>query len=451
GEILALTIQRLGPNNYQVTATESITLVRDIPNYDDSGLRNFALTKRQVTGLLVVGTASDPIIYVTSSDPRIGGGSGGENDLNLDTNSGIVSRLTRSGSTWSKVDLVRGLPRSEENHAPNGMQLDQVTNTLYLAQGGNTNAGSPSINFAYMCETALSSAVLTIDLDTLDAMTVKTDAYGQKYLYNLPTLDDPNPSRTHNPDGSDSNDPFGGNDGLNQAKLVAGGPVQIYSPGFRNPYDLVLTRTPGHEGRLYTFDNGANLGWGGYPQNEGAAGNTTNQYVNGEPGQLNNRDSLHLISGPGYYGGHPNPIRANPAGAGWFHYDSTQPAGSEKIFSATPTTDWPPVPLAMANPVEGDFRLPGTANGALLTYPASTNGLAEYVATNFNGEMQGNLIAASYDGTLLRIALNAAGTAVTNGVEPLASGFGNLPLDVTAPDPGHGAPFLGTIWVAHYS
>jgi hypothetical protein len=132
-------------NNYQVTATETINLIRDIPNYDDSGTRNFALTTRQVTGLLVVGTAASPVLYVTSSDPRIDGGSGGENDLNLDTNSGVISRLTRSGSTWSKVDLVRGLPRSEENHASNGMQLDQLTNTLYLAQGGNTNAGGPRL------------------------------------------------------------------------------------------------------------------------------------------------------------------------------------------------------------------------------------------------------------------------------------------------------------------
>lgn len=451
GQIKALTVQRTAPNNYQVTATEDINLVREIPNYDDSGVRNFALTKRQVTGILVVGTAANPIVYVTSSDPRIGGGSGGENDLNLDTNSGIVSRLTRTGGVWSKVDLVRGLPRSEENHASNGMQFDPITNTLYVAQGGNTNAGGPSINFAYACETALSAAILSIDLNAIDALPVKTDAYGQKYLYDLPTVNDPNPSRAHNPDGSDVNDPFGGNDGLNQAKLVAGGPVQVYASGFRNPYDLVITHAPGHEGHMYSFDNGANLGWGGYPTNEGPQGTVTNQYPEGEPGTVNNRDNLHLITGPGFYGGHPNPIRANPAGAGWFHFDNTLPAGSQKVFSASPTADWPSVPVAMADPREGDYLQPGVADGALLTNPASTNGLTEYVATNFSGAMQGNLIAASYDGKLLRVALNADGTTVTNGLEVLASGFGNLPLDVTAPDPGHGAPFVGTIWVCHYS
>ena len=94
GQIKALTVQRVSANNYQVTATEIINLVRDIPNYDDGGTRNFTLTSRQVTGLLVVGTAANPVLYVTSSDPRIGGGSGGENDLDLDTNSGVLSRFS---------------------------------------------------------------------------------------------------------------------------------------------------------------------------------------------------------------------------------------------------------------------------------------------------------------------------------------------------------------------
>ena len=56
-----------------------------------------------------------------------------------------------------------------------------------------------------------------------------------------------------------------GNDGLNQAKLVVDGPVQIYASGFRNAYDFLITRLPGKEGRMYTVDNGANGGWGGHP------------------------------------------------------------------------------------------------------------------------------------------------------------------------------------------
>jgi hypothetical protein len=80
----------------------------------------------------------------------------------------------------------------------------------------------------------------------------------------------------------------------------------------------------------------------------------------------------------------------------------------------------PAVPISLANSVEGDFRQPGAADGSLLTNNESTNGLTEHIGTNSGGEMQGNLLAASYDGRLLRIALSLDGTAVTNGLETLA-------------------------------
>lgn len=90
------------------------------------------------------------------------------------------------------VDLVRGLPRSEENHATNGLEFVTVSNTDYLivSQGGHTNAGSPSTNFVFTCEYAFSGAVLSINLNMLNAMSIKTDGNGRKYIYDLPTLDD---------------------------------------------------------------------------------------------------------------------------------------------------------------------------------------------------------------------------------------------------------------------
>ena len=196
----------------------------------------------------------------------------------------MISSLTWNGSSWQKLDLVRGLPRSEENHAANGMQLDPATNTLYVAQGGNTNKGAPSNNFALLPEFALSAAILSVDLDAIGNTT-----------YDLPTLNDEDRAGT-----ADANDPFGGNDGKNQAKLVPGGPVQVYAPGFRNPYDVVITQS----GRMYTIDNGGNAGWGNFPVNEGPQGNCTNGP--NEPGTTD-QDSLHYIAGPGYYGGHPEP------------------------------------------------------------------------------------------------------------------------------------------------
>jgi len=473
GQIKIYTIQRNAPSNpsqsgsYVVTATETLTLVQQIPNYNDDGTRNTGINTRQITGLLVIGTAQNPILYVSSSDPRIGAGGGGS-DLNLDTNSGIVSRLTWNGSAWAKIDLVRGLPRSEENHSVNGMQISG--NVLYLAVGGHTNAGAPSNNFARITEYALSAAVVSIDLNAINALPTLTDAYGQQYKYDLPTLDDPTRPNT-GPNGADPGDPFGGNDGLNQAMLVPNGPVQIYSSGYRNAYDLAITETPGRAGRMYVIDNGPNQGWGGYPQNEGPNGICTNNYVVGEPGsngpgvddgngpqdaQVNNLDNLHLVTGPGYYAGHPNPVRGNPAGAGLYTFSGSLSTGTGVFRTTTGganplPANWPPVPVSMANPVECDYRNPGVDDGSLIEFNTSTNGIAEYTASNFGGAFQGWLLLAGFNGTIYKVQLNQAGTQVMNNngnPQAFASNFGSNPLDVTTQ--GDGEIFAGTIWAATY-
>src|SRR6185369_7904700 len=152
---------------------------------------NTTVTNRQVTGIVVTGTAANPVLYVTSSDPRISSNT----DLNLDTNSGILSQLTWNGTSWTKVDLIRGLPRSEENHSTNGMVLSADGTKLYIAQGGNTNNGAPSSYFSNTSEYALSGAVLEVDLVALNAMPNKTFTYSpgvtSTYKYDLPTLNDP--------------------------------------------------------------------------------------------------------------------------------------------------------------------------------------------------------------------------------------------------------------------
>lgn len=467
GRILALTIQRNGPADYEVIDTETIDLIREIPNHDDDGTLDTQKVQRQITGLYVAGTGARPVLYVTSSDWRIGGGSSGA-DKGLDTNSGVISRLTWESATgtWDKVDLVRGLARSEENHSLNGMALDEATRTLYVAAGGNTNAGSPSFKFAKITEYALAAAILKVDLAALEAMPVRGTG-NHKYVYDLPTLDDPtraNANGITDPDapgydGIDVNDPFGGNDGLNQAKLVPGGPVQIFASGLRNAYDVVLTRAPGRAGRIYSIDNGANGGWGGHPDGEGADGNCTNDYVPGEPGssddgpnddKVNNLDSLHLLHEGGYYG-HPNPVRGNPNGAGLLTDDDGASVWRSAVTGDPATTlppDWPPVPASLANPVECDFRNPGVDSGSLFEWDSSTNGLAEYTASNFDGALQGNLLTASFDGSIYRIVLNEAGDAVLNDDEEFASSFGATPLDVTAQ--GDSDPFPGTVWAATY-
>jgi len=504
GTIDILTVQRDGADDYVVTAATELLHVRNIPNHNDDGTADGS-TNREATGIAVAGTATNPIIYATSSDSRIGGPSG---DKNLDTNSGVITRIAWQGADindpsglWAAVDIVRGLPRSEENHATNGLDPVSVNGNDYLivAQGGHANAGSPSTNFAWTTEYALSAAILAVDLTQLEAMPILNDG-ARDYIYDLPTVDDPtrgNANGIDDPnapayDGIDVADPFGGNDGLNQAKLVPGGPVQIFSPGYRNAYDLVITAG----GAVYVTDNGANGGWGGFPENEGLSGNVTNNYRPGEPGsngadaengdaQVNNKDHLTLVTNDiqnyvfgSFYGGHPSPIRANPAGAGlfargphssdigdsngntyeddWFRTMPYDPSGSG---DATDTqralpADWPPVPLAMANPVEGDFRNPGGANpdgpvdAIVTTWSNNTNGIDEYTASNFGGAMQGDLIAGKSGGNLHRVQVNPDGSLDTL-TENFISGIGGNPLGIIAN--GDADPFPGTIWVATFN
>jgi len=407
GLILAYTIERNGPNDYDVTDTQTITLVQDIPNHEDDGTLNPDITTRLITGLKVVGTASDPILYVTSSDPRLANG----DNSTIDTNSGIVSKLTQNGDgSWDKVDLVRGLPRSAVDHAPHALQLIEDSNTLLVAVGGLTNAGGPGEFFGNLPEYALSAAVLSLDLDTLEALPTQTDANGQQFKYNLPTLNDEDRAG----DG-DAGDPFGGNAGKNQAVLEENGPVGIFASGLRNPYDFVITQF----GDIYATDNGPNSSIGDVPILD-ANGQPTNQP---SPGGSSAKDALHRIA-PGSYSGHPNPTRANTDNT----FNNTNPQ----------------------SPVFPSYTEPGTytANGdddALALFDTSTNGITEYTATGFGGALNGDLLTVTIDGKLTRLKLSPDGSTVIDR-EILFNDAGAYPLDLTAVGDDH--PFAGTIWVA---
>lgn len=488
GNIDIFTIQQNGPDDYEVIASEEILAILNIQNHNDDGsIDGSTPDYRESTGLTVAGTAANPIIYVTSSDSRVGGPSG---DENLDTNSGVITRLTWNGSSWLVVDIVRGLPRSEENHATNGLEFVTVNTVDYLlvAQGGNNNGGAPSINFAWATEYALSAAILSVNLDMLQAMPILTDGSGRDYIYDLPTVDDPTRSNVNgitdpddlNYDGIDVNDPWGGNDGLNQAMLIPGGPVQIFSPGYRNAYDLTVTQG----GAVYVTDNGANGGWGGFPVNEGMSGTVTNEYDPFEVGsydatadgeEVDNEDHLTMVtdniqaySFGSFYGGHPVPIRANPSGAGLttnatnapagvvfrqLPYDPNGGAGKTSNIAIALPANWPPV-LAPANIVEGDWRGPtipnpdGPNDVLVTTWTNNTNGIDEYTASNFGGAMQGDLIAGKNGGELKRVEMSSPGV-LSNLTNTFASNLGGNALGITCNSDSD--PFPGTIWVATFN
>ncbi|MDN3690322.1 malectin domain-containing carbohydrate-binding protein [Cyclobacterium jeungdonense] len=518
GEIKIYTIEKEGPNEYNVVGEEILLGVKSIPNYDDNGLLAYDNRgSRQITGLTVVGTAQNPIIYVSSSDPKWGGPSG---DKLLDTNSGVITRLSWTGETWEAMDLVRGLPRSEENHSTNGLEFTMINGKPYLlvASGGLTNAGAPSKNFTYITEFALSAAILSIDLNALEALPTKTDTHsGRSFKYDIPTLDDPsreNVNGVYNPndpnyDGIDVNDPFGGNDGLNMGMVTLDGPVQIYSPGYRNSYDLVVTE----DRKLFVTDNGANINWGGLPINEGNASLVSNEYDPGEPGAsplnpsadgefVDNQDHLLLVTTdldaytPGtFYGGHPTPIRANPGqpyqagspfpfepgGAGLYtkfvgdnnNYANITPAfsptdkfrtqilepvapgqtGFDEYAANSLPANWPPVPQSRANAAEANFIAPTlvNANGPqpsiVTVFPNNSNGIAEYKGTNFDGALKGSLVVGKNGGTLHLIHLNGDGSLKEAEFSKWNLNGGNA-LGIATN--GDAEIFPGTIWVATF-
>ena len=392
------------------------------------------------------------MIYVTSSDNRISVG----DDSGLDTNSGVISRLTKNGATWDKVDIVRGLPRSEENHSTNGLDLDEATNTLYVMQGGHANKGAPGNNFSGTPEYYLSAALLSVDLDAIDATRHvhrrprrrrgrlrPADARRSDTPEHHNTIPDfPYPLGHPLYDATiDPGDPFGGNNGLNQAIPEPGGPVQIYSPGYRNAFDVVFTS----QDRLYTSDNGPNGGWGGVPltydssdnlieraqaRTPGAGDYCTNEFNEG--GSNGHGDTLHFITGPDYYGGHPAPIRAFP---GCSRVTTSKNKRQLAANGATSTsTDLLPAGLSPirlpGRPGECEYTLE-RSDQVLDNVGASTNGITEYTASNFGGKLQGNILTASFNGNIYSYDLNAAGDD-RRDEDGAVQRIRSQPLDVTA-------------------
>jgi hypothetical protein len=340
--------------------------------------------------MAVAGDANNPVLFASSSDPRL-------YNKDVDTNSGVISRLDWTGTAWRRTDLVRGIPRSRYDHAPNGLALDAASNTLYLSVGANTNLGAPASPFFLLPEYALSGAILAIDLDRLGDAT-----------HDLPTLDDPDRPGSH-----DAGDPFGGHGGLNQAFLDPEGPVTLYATGLRNAYDLVFTPIG-----LFTVDNGPNETFGGFPVNADSP-QSANQPSEGGVFQP---DALYWIAEPGRYLGHPNLTRAFLAGI-----------PSAPNVGLTPDSR------------QARYLNRGQEDGALATFEKSTNGLTMYWPEQ--GPWQNKLLTVSLDRVVYLLTLDPSGQALT-GKHALVSHFGGIPLDVWAQNPD--SVFPHSIWIADH-
>ena len=51
------------------------------------------------------------------------------------------------------------------------------------------------------------------------------------------------------------------------------------------------------------------------------------------------------------------------------------------------------------------------ADDSNATWGASTNGITEYTASVFGGQLDGDLLLAGFDGTIARVKLDATGTS----------------------------------------
>jgi N-acetylneuraminic acid mutarotase len=183
------------------------------------------------------------------------------------------------------------------------------------------------------------------------------------------------------------------------------GVFELYANGFRNPYDFLWHSN----GTLYANVNAGNFTAGTTP---GAAEGCPTPAI--DPGT---RPDYLVRIDQGDFGGNPNPSHANQCVLD----DGT-------MYSP---------PIAQPNPnYHPDKRL--------LYYKAgtSTNGMAEYTAPTFGGQMLHNIISATYAGNqaVRRVVLSDDGKSV-QFEEDL--GIFNQPLDVaTGPD--------GAIYVGEY-
>jgi hypothetical protein len=105
----------------------------------------------------------------------------------------------------------------------------------------------------------------------------------------------------------------------------------------------------------------------------------------------------------------------------------------------------PQSPVSVANPIECDWRAAGPDRGNITAYSASTNGLTEYTASNFGGQLKGDILTASFDNKVHRAKLNSTGTQLVSG-QALFQNVGSTPLDIVTQ--GDGSIFPGTVWVA---
>ena len=314
---------------------------------------------------------------------------------------GRLARVTldhKSNTVLKNELILTNLPRSGSDHLTNSIDFGE-DGRLYISQGSNTAMGlaDHSPNWLHRSESLLSGSILALNLSKLP---------------NILPID------TKTADGGGTYNPFKKNT-----------PLTIYATGIRNAYDLVWHSN----GNLFTTLNGSRFGEITPTSDPNSplyitphphykyTGATNIPSVNKvEPAQ---NDYLASIKEGRYYG-HPNPLRAEYI---LNHGDSD-----------------------VENPEYNGIQPDSNFHEYVYDFGkhASANGIAEYKANIFNGQLKGCLIIARLaplynDIIILRPDANGN---IINDYDGKNIGLNNMnyPLDLTE------NPNTGDIYVAEY-
>ncbi len=167
-----------------------------------------------------------------------------------------------------------------------------------------------------------------------------------------------------------------------EVDVAAGVDVELHASGLRNAFGLVYTS----RGRLYCTDNGPNIGFGQASLSPNTAG----------PDPYDD-DELNLIEWGNYYGS-PNRSRGR--------IDLRQ-----NVYYAG---------------LQGPPSIPDTLFQLVSWLPPSSDGVDEYRADTFQGQMRGTLIVQEYQNKLRRVHLKADGRGALGqvAIEPNTQGLG---------------------------
>ncbi len=216
GQIRALTLD----DNYNVIDTQVIGTIGSLSNPNILGIAFNPFDPPDPVRLYV----SHGLLFANGGDCFTG----------TSPYSGQISVL--EGPDFTTVEpLITGLPVSNHDHGVNGIEFDH-NGDLYVAIGGNTNAGVPACPIGGLPESPLSAAILKASIS-------KPFFNGDIVYWEIGS----------NPPVENDDQVFG-----DTVRVADGVDVSVYAPGLRNSYDLTLTT----QNLLYATDNGPNTGFG---------------------------------------------------------------------------------------------------------------------------------------------------------------------------------------------